>query len=222
MNPAPTNDACQPGNQQQYWDRVAGEKTFTHPFDADFLQRALPPSAAILDVGCGYGRTCRIMRDLGYPNCVGVDTSAGMITVGHQRHPDLDLRHLETPALPFPDASVDGVILMAVLTCIPSDADQQALIADVQRILKPGGWLHVSDYFLQPDARNQARYKASLERFGRMGVFAHKEDVVLRHHEPAWIEELLSPFHQHALHRLPVPTMNGNESTIFQYWGQHC
>jgi SAM-dependent methyltransferase len=199
---------------------VADEKTFTHPLDTDYLQRVLPPSSTILDVGCGYGRTCRQLRDLGYTKAIGLDTSSGMVAAGRRRHPDLDLRHLEAPTLPVPDASVDGVLLLAVLTCIPGDEDQRNLIADVLRVLKPGGWLHVSDYFLQPDARNQARYRENQIRYGRLGVFALGDGVVLRHHEPDWIEELLAPCHRRALRTLAVPTMNGHDSTVFQYWGQ--
>jgi SAM-dependent methyltransferase len=216
----PTSQTDPPRDQHHYWDRVADEKTFTHPLDAEYLQRVLPASATILDLGCGYGRVCQQLHGLGYTNAIGLDTSPGMVAIGRKHHPELDLRHLATPELPFPDASVDGVLLVAVLTCIPGDEDQRRLVAEILRVLKPGGWLHVSDYFLQPDARNQARYRENQARFGRTGVFAHPDGVVLRHHEPAWIEELLSPLRQRALRTLAVPTMNGNKSIIFQYWGQ--
>ena len=50
-------------------------------------------------------------------------------------------------ALPFADASVDGVICTYVLEHV---ADARACIDEIARVLKPGGWVYVAIPFLFP------------------------------------------------------------------------
>ena len=142
-----------------YWNRVAESKTFHHPLDVDRVRMLVTPAASILDVGCGYGRTLAQLADLGYHRLVGVDTAAGMIARGRRLHPDLDLRVIAPGPLPFPDVSFGAAFLVAVLTCIPADDDQRALVAEIRRVLRPGGVLYVSDLLLAADERNVARYR---------------------------------------------------------------
>jgi ubiquinone/menaquinone biosynthesis C-methylase UbiE len=61
--------------------------------------------------------------------------------------------------LPFADGSVDAVILTAVLGEIP---DRAAALAEIRRVLKPGGRLVVGELFGDPHFTTQA----SLERLG--------------------------------------------------------
>jgi 2-polyprenyl-3-methyl-5-hydroxy-6-metoxy-1,4-benzoquinol methylase len=64
-----------------YWDRVASQKHFSHPLRSDWLARYLKNSqAAILDYGCGYGRTLAELALTGFQNSVGVDFSEANAT----------------------------------------------------------------------------------------------------------------------------------------------
>ncbi|MGV1047796.1 MAG: class I SAM-dependent methyltransferase [Solirubrobacterales bacterium] len=65
----------------------------------------------------------------------------------------------DATALPFEDASVDAVILTAVLGEIP---DRAAALAEIRRVLKPGGRLVVGELFGDPHFTTAA----SLERLG--------------------------------------------------------
>ncbi|MDX6350223.1 MAG: hypothetical protein QOF84_5013, partial [Streptomyces sp.] len=65
-------------SQVGYWDAVATSKTFTHPLHLPWLD-GVDPHAAILDYGCGYGRTVAALEERGFDNLAGVDTSAAMI-----------------------------------------------------------------------------------------------------------------------------------------------
>jgi len=47
-------------------------------------------------------------------------------------------------AIPFPDASFDGAMMLKSLHHVPLDDMDQAL-AEVARVLKPGGWFYVSE-----------------------------------------------------------------------------
>jgi SAM-dependent methyltransferase len=206
--------------QTEYWNRVAYEKQFTHPLDGESLGKLLPKSASILDVGCGYGRTCADLRAEGYVNVIGIDTANRMIERGHSLHPEADLRHMESNELPFEAGTFDAVLLFAVLTCIPSDDGHRALISEVYRVLRTDGILYLSDYPIQEDSRNQSRYAQFESKYGMFGVFELPEGVVLRHHAIEWIEELLSPFRRVSVRTIDVPTMNGNMSKVFQYFAR--
>lgn len=200
----------------EYWDGVADKKTFTHPLNAEWLSRFLDPQAGILDYGCGYGRTLDELASLGYANTVGVDFSSAMIARGKRSFPYLDLRPSRALPLAWADASFDAVLLLAVLTCIPDDAEQRQVIGELRRLLRPGGLLYISDMPLQADRRNLARYANDVTRFGTYGVFQTDDGAVVRHHDDRWIEGLLQGFDKIACRHVEVRTMNGNAATAVQ------
>ena len=112
------------------------------------------------------------------------------------------------------------MLLFAVLNCIPTDAGQSALIADIYRVLRPGGIVYISDYRIQPDARNRRRYDQFKDRYGMYGVFEIDGGGVVRHHTQQWIETLLTGFQAVDLYDMNVTTMNGNTALGFQYIGR--
>lgn len=207
-------------NQTEYWNNAATRKSFTHPIHRDVFEQWLPFSSRILDCGCGYGRTCAELKSWGFTEITGVDTSSEMIRHGLSLCPDLDLRHIKAGPLPFPDRSFDACLLLAVLTCIPSDQSQIELIREIHRILKPGGMLLLSDYPLQTDDRNIERYKQFHDRDNVFGVFRLSDGGVFRHHDMSWISSLLSSFNVINKENMDVATMNGNPAKVFQIMAQ--
>lgn len=201
------------GDQLEYWDGVGAAKTFTHPVDLDWLA-GVSRDARVLDYGCGYGRLMAELSDAGFADVSGVDLSPALIARGRRLRPDLDFAVLESPpVLPCPPASYDVVLLFAVLTCVPDDDAQRALVAELKRVLAPGGLLYLSDYPLQDDERNRARYAAHAERFGTpYGVFTTGDGAVCRHHDMAGLRELLSGFEVERQRDFDVTTMNGHTS----------
>jgi SAM-dependent methyltransferase len=96
----------------------------------------------ILDAGCGSGPTFAALRDRG-AIVTGIDSSAKMMELARQRlGADADLRvaDLANP-LPFPDGAFDDVIASLVLHYLE---DWTAPLAELRRVLKPGGRLIVS------------------------------------------------------------------------------
>lgn len=207
-------------HQQDYWNSVSASKNFTTPFQADEFAEHVAKDALIADIGCGYGRTMEELRIRGYENLVGFDFSEGMIERGKAQFPYLDLRVMSEGSIGLADETAAAVILFAVLTCIADDAGQEKLIAEIRRILKPGGILYVNDFLLNSDERNVSRYVKFASVYGAYGVFELPEGAVCRHHSEEHIKELLAGFDALRFEHLTFTTMNGNRSNGFYFIGE--
>jgi SAM-dependent methyltransferase len=195
-------------NQHTYWNSAADTRTFTHPIDAAALA-GLAPTATIIDYGCGYGRSTALAAGLGFTAVEDVDPAP-------REHPGLRFSVLsDPPRLPYPDATVDAVLLIAVLTCIPTDDGQRHLIAELTRVLRPGGLLLVSDVLLQDDQRNRDRYEHGAARYGTYGVFEVGDGAVCRHHTREHLHTLLTGYDLTS-HEVTIATMHGNPVTAIQ------
>ena len=95
----------------------------------------LPQGARIADIGCGSGVFTELLRRAGY-SVTGIDISPKLVAVGRTKYPGLDLIEGDAEALPFQDASFDGVSLCNIVHHFPNP---RKLIAEVHRVLKPGG-----------------------------------------------------------------------------------
>lgn len=206
--------------QEEYWNAVSGKKEFTTPFQAEEFSKYVKRDSCILDVGCGYGRTLDELYHNGYRNLIGIDFSSGMIKRGKQQFPYLDLRVKEDTGIALPDASVDAVILFAVLTCIRTNEEQEQLLSEIKRVLRPGGILYVNDFLLNTDDRNLLRYEKFKEIYGIYGVFELPEGAVCRHHDEIWIKQLLKDFSEREYKHLIFTTMNGHKSNGFYFIGE--
>jgi SAM-dependent methyltransferase len=204
----------------RYWEGEGATKTFSHPLNLDWLGERLTPQSRVLDYGCGYGRVLGLLAEAGYRELLGVDASGAMIEKARAQYPGLSFQKIDPPRVPMPDASFDAVLLFAVLTCIPGDAEQRAVVEEIERILRPGGLLYLSDYWLQDDERNRERYGQSLEKYGTYGVFEVAEGVAVRHHRREWIDELLARWDRLAAADFQVITMNGHKAAAFQWLGR--
>lgn len=210
--------------QKLYWDSVSEKKEFTTPFQIEEFSKFVEKDGTVLDVGCGYGRTLEELHQLDFQHLIGIDFSDDMIKRGHVQFPHLDLRVKKDETIDMPDESVDAVILFAVLTCIASNEEQQELIREIYRVLKPGGILYVNDFLLNTDERNISRYDAyHKEHGGEYGTFALPEGAICRHHDKIWMKELLEHaggFDKMAFEHLTFTTMNGNKSNGFYFIGK--
>ena len=206
--------------QISYWNQEGTTKTFSHPLNLDWLRQHLKPDARILDYGCGYGRVAAMLYEQGYREVVGVDAAGGMIEKARRLHPQLSFRQITPPNVPFPDGFFDAVVLFTVLTCIPGDDDQKAVVSEIQRLTRRGGLLYISDLWLQSDERNRRRY-AQFENRLPYGVFEVAEGVAVRHHSRQWIASLLHEWETIASCDIRVTTMNGHEAAGFQWLGRN-
>ncbi len=87
----------------------------------------------VLDVGCGIGDWVRFRS-----NTVGVDVNRK--AVEFCRSQGLDVHLMQTDEIPFGDESFDSAVLDNVLEHL---YDPSALLAEIHRVLAPGGTLLV-------------------------------------------------------------------------------
>jgi SAM-dependent methyltransferase len=104
---------------------------------------------AVLDLGCGAGFDAFVAARLVGPSgrVAGVDLSPEMLACAETARgaaglPRAEFREAAVEALPFPDADFDVAISNGVLNLIP---DKPAALAEIFRVLKPGGRLQACD-----------------------------------------------------------------------------
>jgi ubiquinone/menaquinone biosynthesis C-methylase UbiE len=113
-----------------------------HLLWAEFLARAaFPPGSRVLEVGCGTGVITAMIADLdGVSEVVGIDPAPGLVTRARERRPDLTFDVGDGQALPYPDASFDGLVFATTLCHVP---DPGLALSEARRVLRPGGTLLV-------------------------------------------------------------------------------
>jgi SAM-dependent methyltransferase len=99
----------------------------------------IPQGARFLDIGCGTGRWLRRYQQRGF-RALGLDATLGMLRTAREHGTAAPLVTGEAQRLPFPDASFDAVSDVTVVQHIPLASQPQAL-AEMLRVLKPGGHL---------------------------------------------------------------------------------
>jgi ubiquinone/menaquinone biosynthesis C-methylase UbiE len=118
------------------------------PFAVALLERAgLSGARSVLDVACGTGIVARLAKErLGAGvRVVGVDLSAPMLDVARRIAPDIDWRQGDAAALPVAgDERFDAVLCQQGLQFFP---DRPAAIAEMRRVLAPGGRLAVATWW---------------------------------------------------------------------------
>ena len=106
----------------------------------DLIRELMPlKGQRVLDIGCGDGGLTRFLAREGAV-ATGVDISTARLAEarGKEAVPGADYREGRGEALPFPDASVDGVVYHNALHHVPVEA-QAAALTEAARVLKPGG-----------------------------------------------------------------------------------
>lgn len=110
--------------------------------DFEQILRAAVPRRVekLLDIGCGSGFYFPILAEWA-EKIVGIDFSPGMIDAARRLIEVKELGNVEVrvesaESLPFPDESFDVAIGLDVLHHIP---DVRKAVAEVARVLKPGG-----------------------------------------------------------------------------------
>jgi ubiquinone/menaquinone biosynthesis C-methylase UbiE len=96
------------------------------------------PSAEILDIGIGGGRTTELLSQAG-TRYVGIDYVRELVDAARKRHPRVHLTQMDARKLNFDNDSFDLVVFSYNgLDSVGLD-DRAEILAEVQRVLRPGG-----------------------------------------------------------------------------------
>jgi SAM-dependent methyltransferase len=97
----------------------------------------LPMPRPVLDLGCGDGHFAEVAWPQGIE--VGLDPWWGPLQEARARGHHALLNHADGARMPYADDAFATVVSNSVLEHIP---DVEPVIAEVARVLRPGGWFH--------------------------------------------------------------------------------
>jgi ubiquinone/menaquinone biosynthesis C-methylase UbiE len=110
---------------------------------------ALPAGATVLDLGCGTGSLSELLVARSDATLWAADPDPSMVAAARRVLGDR-VHVVEGSAVTFgeqfDDASLDAVFLANVIHLVP---DIPALITEVHRVLRPGGWLAFNTAFFE-------------------------------------------------------------------------
>jgi SAM-dependent methyltransferase len=160
--------------------------------DPVMLPRALATQpAAVLDVGCGEGRFCRMLRAQGVA-AIGIDPTLNLLAAARRQDPTGKYYEGEAASLPFGDASFDLVVSYLSLIDIP---DVAPAIAEMVRVLTPGGRLLVANLngfntagveigWSRDEHGNKKHYPIDHYLRERSAWIAYRGIRIVNHHRP--------------------------------------
>ena len=123
------------GERARDWaDVMEGSSAWGIPVYRHVLERVpLAEGAAVLDVGCGAGRFCRIAADRG-ARVAGLDATPAFVEIARERVPDGDFRVGEMEELPWADDSFD---LVTGFNSFFIAADMVNALREAARVARP-------------------------------------------------------------------------------------
>jgi SAM-dependent methyltransferase len=120
----------------------------------------------VLDLGCGAGTDLLIAAQMvgRKGRVIGIDMTESMLARARQSAAAMGLENVELrqsliESLPVEDASIDVVISNGVIDLVP---DKDAVLDEIDRVLKPGGRLQIADVVIHTEVSEDARKRIDL------------------------------------------------------------
>jgi arsenite methyltransferase len=131
-----------------------------------WLLGSIEPGSVVLDLGCGAGTDLLIAAQMTGPegHVIGVDMTTSMLdrvraSAAQMGITDIELHESLIESLPLDDASIDVVISNGVIDLVP---DKEAVLDEIDRVLRPGGRLQLADVVIHEEVSEDARKRIDL------------------------------------------------------------
>jgi ubiquinone/menaquinone biosynthesis C-methylase UbiE len=108
------------------------------------IAHSLRDCRAVLDVGCGGGRTAGLLQQSGIPDVWGMDPSPYLLQHAARAFPTVNFVQGIAESTPFPNARFDGIAACFLLHEMPPTYIERAL-REFARILRPDGLLAICE-----------------------------------------------------------------------------
>jgi ubiquinone/menaquinone biosynthesis C-methylase UbiE len=137
------------------WNELEGK-----PFDQIILRwfaTQIPAGETVLEIGCGPGEVSGYLQRFGV-TCLGTDISTQMIEAARAYFPEVQFEVQDFFRLEYADDTFCGVVgFYAIVNLVLEEV--QAVLVEVQRVLKPGGLFLLSFHI------DEGQERADVEHF---------------------------------------------------------
>lgn len=127
---------------------------------------------AILDIGCGNGRLYQAFKDL-QVSYTGIDQSEGLIKIAKEKVPEGTFVVADMTSLPFEDESFENIFSIASFHHLSSVAQREKAMAEMKRVLKPGGHILMTNWNLH------SKFAQKTVEKGKWQLDDSKQDFVI-------------------------------------------
>jgi SAM-dependent methyltransferase len=187
------------GKHKEFWDKeyktaehlalsmnVSEDlEKFVRWMEREHGRKYLNPIAKIIDIGTGNGRNIIYMSNNFGMHGVGYDISDVAITEAINNAEDLPLKfEVRSMTEPLPEADNSVTLALDMMTShFLRRAEREALLAEIVRVLKPGGWLFFKSFLADGDLHSKRLVKEHPS--DEEGSYVHPKIGV---HEHVWRE----------------------------------
>jgi ubiquinone/menaquinone biosynthesis C-methylase UbiE len=129
---------------ERYWDNRYAQEHAAGKSSAEYakqgfwflMEKYLTKEKLYLDAGCGIGGWVIFLKEQGY-NVEGIDVAARTLRAMNEYDPDLKLKMATMTAVPYGDATLDGVLSIGTMEYVKDKVP--VALKEVNRVLKKNG-----------------------------------------------------------------------------------
>lgn len=143
---------------QKSYDSIAKEFSQTRNYawpEFAYFEPYVQKGMKVLDLGCGNGRVYEYLQQKNI-DYTGFDLSQGLLDEAQKKYPETTFVQGNMVSLPFEDNTFDQVWSIASFHHLQNQTDRKQCLAEIRRVLKPGGKLLMTSWnLLQKKYRSQ-------------------------------------------------------------------